>query len=55
MKKSIVGQNPLPSSLRVSVLPSVVEYLYDELDGVSDFVSPVDTTYVHREKERKCL
>ena len=23
------------------MLPSVVEYLYDELDGVSDFMSPV--------------
>ena len=28
-------------SLRVAVLPSVVEYLYDELDGVSDLMSPV--------------
>ena len=27
-------------SLRVAVLPSVVEYLYDELDGVSDLMSP---------------
>ena len=23
------------------MLPSVVEYLYDELDGISDFMSPV--------------
>ena len=29
------------ASLRVAVLPSVVEYLYDELDGVSDLMSPV--------------
>ena len=29
------------ASLRVAVPPSVVEYLYDELDGVSDLVSPV--------------
>ena len=28
-------------SLRVAVLPSVVEYLYDELDGVSDLMSSV--------------
>ena len=26
------------------MLPSVVEYLYDELDGVSDLMSPVATT-----------
>ena len=29
------------ASLRIAVLPSVVEYLYDELDGVSDLMSPV--------------
>ena len=29
------------ASLGVTVLPSVVEYLYDELDGVSDLMSPV--------------
>ena len=29
------------ASLRVAVLPSVVEYLYDELDGVSDLMSLV--------------
>ena len=29
------------ASLGVAVLPSVVEYLYDELDGVSDLMSPV--------------
>ena len=28
------------ASLRVPVLPSVVEHLYDELDGVSDLMSP---------------
>ena len=28
-------------SLMVAVLPSIVEYLYDELDGVSDLTSPV--------------
>ena len=29
------------ASLRVAVLPGIVEYLYDELDGVSDLMSPV--------------
>ena len=29
------------ASLGISVLPSVVEYLYDKLDGVSDLMSPV--------------
>ena len=29
------------ASLGVAVLPGVVEYLYDELDGVSDLMSPV--------------
>ena len=29
------------ASLGVPVLPSVVEHLYDELDGVSDLMSPV--------------
>ena len=29
------------ASLRVAVLPSVIEYLYDELDGVSDLMSSV--------------
>ena len=29
------------ASLRVPVLPSVVEDLYDEPDGVNDFMSPI--------------
>ena len=34
-----VGEGTAP--LRVSVISSVVEHLYDELDGVSDLMSPV--------------
>ena len=36
------------ASLGAAVLPSVVEYLYDELDGVSDLMSPVQPLLTQR-------
>ena len=37
----LINRGQGTASLGVSVLPSVVEYLYGELDGISDLMSPV--------------